>query len=119
MALMKMLRGGEESLKNQELHDGYIWFTKDRKCMYIDHYDSTNTLVRSKISAEYAEKLRYIQDGETIEIDPIEIPTKQYVEDRINSIFTGPSYDATTGNLTIGTVSTVFFDGATGNLTIQ
>ena len=119
MALMKMLRGGEESLKNQELHDGYIWFTKDRKCMYIDHYDGTNTLVRSKLSAEYAEKLRYIQDGEMVEINSDEIATKSFVEDLVNSIKTGPSYDATTGNLTIGGASTVYFDVTTGNLTIQ
>lgn len=119
MALMKMLRGGEESLKNQELHDGYIWFTKDHKCMYIDHYDSTNTLVRSQLSAEYAEKLRYTQDGETIEINPIELATINYVENRFNSITIGPSYDTTTGNLAISVVSVVSFDEATGNLTIQ
>ena len=73
MALMKFLRGGEESLANQPLHDGYIWFCKDTGSMYIDHKDESNTLVRSKISAEYADKLRYVKNGETVELTVEEI----------------------------------------------
>lgn len=73
MALMKWLRGGENSLVNQELHDGYIWFCSDSKCMYIDHQDELGNVTRSKLSADFADRLRYIQDGETVELTPEEI----------------------------------------------
>lgn len=73
MALMKILRGNEENLSKQELHDGYIWYVKTNSTMYIDHYNDSGTLVRSQLSAEFADKLRYIKDGETIEITPEQI----------------------------------------------
>lgn len=73
MALMKMLRGGETRLDQQELHDGYIYFCEDTKNMWIDHQDTNGSLVRSKISAEYADKLRYIKDGDSVELTPEEI----------------------------------------------
>ena len=79
MALFKLLRGHESDLVNQPLHDGYVWVTKDLKNMWFDHYDETNTLVRKRINAEYADKLRYIEDGATIELNPSEIATKTYV----------------------------------------
>lgn len=73
MALMKWLRGGENSLVNQELHDGYIWFCSDSRCMYIDHPDELGNVTRSKLSADFADRLRYVQDGETVELTPEEI----------------------------------------------
>ena len=73
MALMKMLRGGETRLSQQELHDGYIYFCEDTKNMWIDHKNENDNLVRSKISAEYADKLRYVKDGINVEITSEEI----------------------------------------------
>lgn len=73
MALMKWLRGGENSLVNQELHDGYIWFCSDSKCMYIDHQDELGNVTRSKLSADFADRLRYIQDGDIFELTPEDI----------------------------------------------
>ena len=75
MALFKLLRGQESDLANQPLHDGYVWVTKDLQNMWFDYYDETNTLVRKRINAEFADKLRYIKNGETVELDPSEIAT--------------------------------------------
>jgi hypothetical protein len=75
LALFKLLRGQEADLKNYPLHDGYVWVTKDLQNMWFDYYDETNTLVRKRINSEYADKLRYIQDGETVELTPQEIST--------------------------------------------
>lgn len=83
MALMKHLLGGEANLPQQELHDGYIYFCHDTKNMWIDHLDETGVLVRSKVSSEYADKLRYIKDGETVEIVPENIATIQYVDNSL------------------------------------
>ena len=83
MALMKHLLGGEANLSQQELHDGYIYFCHDTKNMWIDHLDETGVLVRSKISSEYADKLRYIKNGETVEIASEDVATIQYVEDSL------------------------------------
>jgi hypothetical protein len=76
MALFKLLRGQESDLVNQPLHDGYVWVTKDLHNMWFDYYDETNTLVRKRINSEYADKLRYVKDGATIELDPSEIVMK-------------------------------------------
>ena len=72
MALAKFLRGKEENLSNQPLHDGYIWVTHSDGIlnMHIDYIDESGTLVRNKLSSEYAEKLKYLKDGETVEIEP-------------------------------------------------
>lgn len=72
MSLFKVNRGNESDLPIK-LTDGWAYFCTDTGSFLIDHYDSTNTLIRSKISAEYADKLRYIQDGETFELTPEEI----------------------------------------------
>ena len=84
MALFKLLRGQESDLVNQPLHDGYVWVTKDLNNMWFDYYDETNTLVRKRINAEYADKLRYVKDGATIELDPSEIATKDYVTTQLS-----------------------------------
>lgn len=72
MSLFKVNRGNESDLPIK-LTDGWAYFCTDTGSFLIDHYDSTNTLIRSKISAEYADKLRYIQNGETLELTPEEI----------------------------------------------
>ena len=78
MSLFKVLRGSEARLPTQKT-DGYAYFCTDTGSFWIDHLDSNNTLIRSKISANFADKLRYIEDGATIELNPEEIATKTYV----------------------------------------
>jgi hypothetical protein len=130
--LFKILRGNEKNLP-QTLTDGYCYFLKDKHYFYVDYKDSTGALVRCKLSAEYADLLRYIDtDGKTIELNPADLATKEYiqqqldsfatidyVENRLDNITSGVSYDEVTGDLTIGVVSTTYFDATTGNLTIQ
>lgn len=86
MALMKHLLGGEDNLSKQELHDGYIYFCHDTKNMWIDHLDEAGVLVRSRVSSEYADKLRYVKDGEIVEIIPENIATTQYVNDSLSDV---------------------------------
>jgi hypothetical protein len=86
MALMKHMLGGEANLSQQELHDGYIYFCHDTKNMWIDHLDENGVLVRSRISSEYADKLRYIKDGEVVEIVAKDIATTQYVDDKMSDV---------------------------------
>lgn len=74
VSLFKVNRGNEVSLPTQ-LTDGWVYFCMDTGSIFIDCYNSTNNLVRSKISAEYADKLRYVQNGEIIELTPQAINT--------------------------------------------
>lgn len=68
MSLFKVCRGAEGNLP-ATLTDGYAYFCTDTGSFYIDHKNTSNTLVRSKISAKYADKLRYVKNGQTVEID--------------------------------------------------
>lgn len=77
MSLFKVSRGSEVNLPSQKT-DGWAYFCTDTGSFFIDHLDSSDTLVRSKISANYADKLRYIEDGATVEITP------QYIIDTIS-----------------------------------
>ena len=72
MSLFKVNRGNEVNLPSK-LTDGWAYFCTDTGSFLIDHYDSTDTLVRSKVNAECADKLRYVKDGETIELTPKDI----------------------------------------------
>ena len=74
MALFKSLRGNEKNLPST-LTDGYAYFCTDTGNFYIDHKNAEGALVRSKISANYAEKLRYESNGAEIVIEPSEILT--------------------------------------------
>lgn len=74
VSLFKVNRGNEVSLPAQ-LTDGWVYFCMDTGSIFIDCYNSTNDLVRSKISAEYADKLRYVQNEEIIELTPQAINT--------------------------------------------
>lgn len=83
--LFKILRGKEANLPST-LTDGYCYFLKDKHYFYVDYVDDNNTLVRAKLSAEYADKLRYLQNGATIEINPADLATKTYVTQQIANI---------------------------------
>lgn len=85
MSLFKVNRGNESDLPIK-LTDGWAYFCTDTGSFLIDHYDSTNILIRSKINSEYADKLRYIKDGETIELTPQEINAALNSIDDINNI---------------------------------
>ncbi len=81
MSLFKVSRGSEANLPSQKT-DGWAYFCTDTGSFFIDHLDSSDTLVRSKISANFADKLRYIQDGETVELNPDDIAT--HIENKDN-----------------------------------
>ena len=70
MALFKSFRGGETNLSSVALHDGYVYFCTDTNNLFFDHYNGSGTLVRSQLNAKYAEKLKYLKDGQTVEITP-------------------------------------------------
>jgi hypothetical protein len=73
MALFKINKGAETNLP-ATLTEGWAYFCTDTGNFWIDHKDASDTLVRSKISAQYADKLRYINnENATIEINPAEI----------------------------------------------
>lgn len=75
MSLFRVLRGNDANLP-EKLTDGYAYFTSDQHYFYIDYLSADGNLVRSKLSAEFADKLRYTDDGETIELDPAELALK-------------------------------------------
>lgn len=83
MSLFKVLRGSESNLPTQKT-DGWAYFCTDTGSFWIDHLDSNNTLVRSKISANFADKLRYVKDGTVVELNPSEIATHAYVQSAID-----------------------------------
>lgn len=87
MALFKICRGKEANLPST-LTNGYAYFCTDTTNFYIDHLNASDTLVRSKISANYADKLRYVKDGSTIEIDPSTIITDSNYETKIGTVTT-------------------------------
>lgn len=75
MSLFKITRGAEINLPSK-LTDGYAYFCTDTTNFFIDWTNSSNTLVRSKISGKYAEKLRATLDGETVELSVEDILTQ-------------------------------------------
>lgn len=85
MALFKTLRGKEDRLPSV-ITDGYCYFCSDTSNFFIDHRDASGNLVRSKISARFADKLRYVEDGETIELDAADIATHAYVDTKVSSL---------------------------------
>lgn len=72
MSLFKISRGAENKLPSK-LTDGYAYFTTDNGNFYIDHPNAQGVLVRSQLSAEFADKLRGVKDGATITILPEQI----------------------------------------------
>lgn len=71
MAQFKICRGKEENIP-AEITDGYIYMCTDTHNIFMDWFEPYNELLmRWKMNAEYADKLRYIgSDNEYIEVDP-------------------------------------------------
>lgn len=82
MALFKICKGAETNLP-QTLTNGYCYFCTDTTNFYIDYTDTYGALTRSKISAKYADKLRYTEDGNFVEIEPTDVLTKNNYETAI------------------------------------
>lgn len=82
MALFKICRGAEINLPTT-LTSGYCYFCTDTTNFYIDYTDTYGALTRAKIASKYADKLRYTEDGNFIELDPTDIVTKSNYETAI------------------------------------
>ena len=82
MALFKICRGAEANLPTT-LTSGYCYFCTDTTNFYIDYTDTYGALTRAKIASKYADKLRYTEDGNFIELDPTDIVTKSNYETAI------------------------------------
>jgi len=87
VALFKQCRGSEKNLPTT-LTDGYAYFCTDTGNFYIDHKNASGALVRSKISAHYADKLRYESDDVEIVIEPSVILTDDNYETKIGVVTT-------------------------------
>lgn len=87
MSLFKVCRGAEGNLPTIKT-DGYAYFCTDTGSFYIDHKNASNVLVRSKISANYADKLRYVKDGQTVEIDASKVITTENIATTIGTATT-------------------------------
>ena len=72
MARFKFLRGKETELPNI-LVDGNIYFCTDSGKFFVDYLDKNGTVVRKQVVAEYAEKLKIIEENEENEIGAKEI----------------------------------------------
>jgi hypothetical protein len=75
MAMFKILRGVEANIPSTYT-DGCIYFCKDTSNYYIDYIGTDGELHRSKIAAGYADKLHYMKDGQSIDVNPADIITK-------------------------------------------
>ncbi len=75
MAMFKVLRGVEANIPSTYT-DGCIYFCKDTSNYYIDYIGTDGELHRSKIAAGYADKLRYMKDGQSVDVNPVDIITK-------------------------------------------
>lgn len=82
MALFKICRGAEANLPTT-LTSGYCYFCTDTTNFYIDYTDTYGALTRAKIASKYADKLRYTEDGNFIELDPTDLVTKSNYETAI------------------------------------
>lgn len=85
MALFKICRGAETNLPTT-LTSGYCYFCTDTTNFYIDYTDTYGALTRAKIASKYADKLRYTEDGNFIELDPTDIVTKSNYETAIGVV---------------------------------
>lgn len=68
MALFKIYRGKEESLPTA-MNDGWAYFCTNTGKFYIDWQDGDGLTKRSPVNADFAQKLRYLDGEEFIEID--------------------------------------------------
>ena len=74
MAFYRINKGKEENLPSA-MSEGSLYFCIDTGNLFVDHKNTSNALVRTKVSGKYAEKLRYTKDGNLVEIDPNTILT--------------------------------------------
>lgn len=72
MALFKVCRGNESNLPTAK-NDGWAYFCTNTGNFYIDWADSSNNLVRVQINAGCAERVRYLDGEEYVEIAAVEI----------------------------------------------
>ncbi len=84
MAFYRINKGKEENLPSA-MSEGSLYFCIDTGNLFVDHKNTSNTLVRTKVSGKYAEKLRYAKDGSTVEIDPSTILTDSNYETKIGT----------------------------------
>ena len=84
MAFYRINKGKEENLPSA-MSEGSLYFCIDTGNLFVDHKNTSNTLVRTKVSGKYAEKLRYAKDGSTVEIDPSTILTDNNYETKIGT----------------------------------
>lgn len=84
MALFKILKGNEANLPST-MTAGYAYFCPDTGRFFIDVENSSGGLERKKVSAEYADKLRYDNGISEIEIDPAIILTAHNYESKIGA----------------------------------
>ena len=84
MAFYRINRGKEENLPSA-LTEGSSYFCIDTGNFFIDHKNTSGTLVRTKVSSKYAEKLRYTKDGNLVEINPTTILTDSNYETKIGT----------------------------------
>lgn len=70
--LFKILHGDASRISTDitPYHEGYCYVTHDGY-FYVDMNNQ-----RVKLNSEYADKLRYVKDGATVELDPSDIATK-------------------------------------------
>lgn len=93
MALFKVLRGNKTNLPQQELHDGYAWYTTDEGGFYIDAEVSSNNVVRKKIN----------------DADNVTVSSSHFSSTNLKTVLEGlddnsgasVSYDSSTETLTI------------------
>lgn len=82
MNTFKICRGLEANLPAMK-NNGAIYFCKDTSNLYIDYLNENGELERTKFAAGSADNLRYIQDGEVVEIDASEVASINYVDNSI------------------------------------
>lgn len=92
MSLFKVMRGNSADLGQQELHDGYAWYTLDEGGFYIDGSSSSGIVTRKKIN-----------DADNITVD-----SQSFASSNLKTILEGldsadlsVSYDSETETLTI------------------
>lgn len=68
MTLFKILRGNESDLP-MEVSDGTAYFCTDSGNLYIDYSDSAGGISRKQVNAGCADKIRYVDGEEYVEID--------------------------------------------------
>lgn len=114
MAFYRINKGKEENLPSA-MSEGSLYFCIDTGNLFVDHKNTSNTLVRTKVSGKYAEKLRYVKDGSTIEINPdaIELNTNKVtvLDDTVTDI-QYPSAKAVKDAISNASIVTVEITGA-------